>query len=74
MGVAIQSPMQKADVTCVDHGAIKDRGDYVIKRNKIFITNATLADFLIVLCVTNPDHPKSTKVSHHSCGDEPPRL
>jgi alkylation response protein AidB-like acyl-CoA dehydrogenase len=30
----------------------------VINGNKIFITNATLADFLIVLCVTHPDHPK----------------
>jgi len=58
MGVAITEPDAGSDVTSVTTQAIKDGGDYVINGNKIFITNATLADFLIVLCVTNPDHPK----------------
>jgi acyl-CoA dehydrogenase len=58
MGVAITEPDAGSDVTSVSTQAIKDGGDYVINGNKIFITNATLADFLIVLCVTNPDHPK----------------
>jgi len=58
MGVAITEPDAGSDVTAVTTEAIKDRGDYVINGNKIFITNATLADFLVVLCVTNPDHPK----------------
>jgi len=58
MGVAITEPDAGSDVTAVTTEAIKDRGDYVINGNKIFITNATLADFLIVLCVTHPDHPK----------------
>jgi alkylation response protein AidB-like acyl-CoA dehydrogenase len=58
MGVAITEPDAGSDVTSVATQAIKDGGDYVINGNKIFITNATLADFLIVLCVTNPDHPK----------------
>jgi alkylation response protein AidB-like acyl-CoA dehydrogenase len=30
----------------------------VVSGTKTFITNATIADFLIVLCITNPDHPK----------------
>ncbi len=58
MGVAITEPDAGSDVTSVTTEAIKDRGDYVINGNKIFITNATLADFLVVLCVTHPDHPK----------------
>jgi alkylation response protein AidB-like acyl-CoA dehydrogenase len=58
MGVAITEPDAGSDVTSVTTEAIKENGDYVINGNKIFITNATLADFLIVLCVTHPDHPK----------------
>jgi alkylation response protein AidB-like acyl-CoA dehydrogenase len=58
MGVAITEPDAGSDVTSVTTQAVKDGGDYVITGNKIFITNATIADFLIVLCVTNPDHSK----------------
>ena len=58
MGVAITEPDAGSDVTSVSTEAIKEKDEYVINGNKIFITNATLADFLIVLCVTNPDHPK----------------
>ncbi len=58
MGVAITEPDAGSDVTSVTTEATKDGGGYVVNGNKIFITNATLADFLIVLCVTNPDHPK----------------
>jgi len=45
-------------VTSVSTEANKDGGDYVINGTKMFITNATLADFLIVLCVTHPGNPK----------------
>jgi len=58
MGVAITEPDAGSDVTSVSTTAIKENGEYVVNGNKIFITNATLADFLIVLCVSNPDHPK----------------
>ena len=58
MGVAITEPDAGSDVTSVATAAIKENGEFVITGNKIFITNATLADFLIVLCVTNPDHTK----------------
>jgi len=58
MGVAITEPDAGSDVTSVTTEATKDGGGYVVNGNKIFITNATLADFLIVLCVTHPDHPK----------------
>ena len=58
MGVAITEPDAGSDVTSVSTEAIKKKDEFVINGNKIFITNATLADFLIVLCVTNPGHPK----------------
>ena len=58
MGVAVTEPDAGSDVTSVATTAVKERGDYIINGNKIFITNATSADFLIVLCVTNPEHPK----------------
>lgn len=58
MGVAITEADAGSDVVAVATSARKDGRDYVISGNKIFITNATLADFLIVLCVTDPNHPK----------------
>jgi alkylation response protein AidB-like acyl-CoA dehydrogenase len=58
MGVAITEPDAGSDVTSVSTQAIKDGGEYVVSGTKTFITNATIADFLIVLCITNPDHPK----------------
>jgi alkylation response protein AidB-like acyl-CoA dehydrogenase len=58
MGVAITEPDAGSDVASVATLAKKENGNYVINGNKIFITNCTLADFLAVLCVTNPDHPK----------------
>jgi alkylation response protein AidB-like acyl-CoA dehydrogenase len=58
MGVAVTEPDAGSDVTSVATAALKEGGDYIISGNKIFITNATSADFLIVLCVTHPDSPK----------------
>jgi alkylation response protein AidB-like acyl-CoA dehydrogenase len=58
IGVAITEPDAGSDVSSVSTVAAGDGEEYVINGNKIFITNCTLADFLIVLCVTNPDHPK----------------
>ncbi|MBN1104776.1 MAG: acyl-CoA/acyl-ACP dehydrogenase [Deltaproteobacteria bacterium] len=58
MGVAITEPDAGSDVSSVSTMAAREGEEYVINGNKIFITNCTLADFLIVLCVTNPDHPK----------------
>jgi alkylation response protein AidB-like acyl-CoA dehydrogenase len=58
MGVAVTEPNAGSDVTSVATTAVKEHNDYIINGTKIFITNATSADFLIVLCVSNPDHPK----------------
>lgn len=58
MGVAITEPDAGSDVSAISTEAAKDGDDYIINGSKVFITNCQSADFLIVLCVTNPDHPK----------------
>jgi acyl-CoA dehydrogenase len=55
MGVAVTEPDAGSDVASIATTAVKEGNDYVITGNKMFITNATVSDFLIVLCVTNPD-------------------
>jgi alkylation response protein AidB-like acyl-CoA dehydrogenase len=59
MGMAITEPDAGSDVASISTTAIKEADEYVINGNKIFITNATLADFLLTLCVTNPDSPNT---------------
>jgi alkylation response protein AidB-like acyl-CoA dehydrogenase len=58
MGMAITEPDAGSDVASITTTAEKDGDEYVITGNKMFITNATVADFLVVLCVTNPDASK----------------
>jgi alkylation response protein AidB-like acyl-CoA dehydrogenase len=38
-----------------------DGDEYVISGNKMFVSNANLADFLVVLCITDPENPRK----HH---------
>jgi alkylation response protein AidB-like acyl-CoA dehydrogenase len=61
MGVAVTEPDAGSDVASVTTTAVKDGDHYVITGNKMFISNATIGDFLIVLCVTNPE----ASVKHH---------
>ncbi|MFZ7111898.1 MAG: acyl-CoA dehydrogenase family protein [Desulfatiglandales bacterium] len=58
IGSAITEPDAGSDVASIRTRAVKEDGEYVISGNKIFISNCNVADFLIVLCVTNPDAPK----------------
>ncbi|MBN2125099.1 MAG: acyl-CoA/acyl-ACP dehydrogenase [Deltaproteobacteria bacterium] len=58
MGMAITEPDAGSDVSSVSTAAVSEGDEYVITGNKIFITNCTLADFIVVLCVTNPEGPK----------------
>jgi alkylation response protein AidB-like acyl-CoA dehydrogenase len=58
MGMAITEPDAGSDVSSVSTTAAKDNEEYVVSGTKVFITNCSLADFLVVLCVTDPDHPK----------------
>ncbi|HUL31185.1 MAG TPA: acyl-CoA dehydrogenase family protein [Thermodesulfobacteriota bacterium] len=57
-GAAITEPDAGSDVSSVRTAATLDGNDYVINGTKTFITGGTLADYLLVLCVTEP-HAKS---------------
>ncbi|RLA79399.1 MAG: acyl-CoA dehydrogenase [Deltaproteobacteria bacterium] len=58
MGVAITEPDAGSDVASISTRAELRGDEYIINGSKIFITNATVADFLVVACVTNPDAPR----------------
>jgi alkylation response protein AidB-like acyl-CoA dehydrogenase len=58
MGVAVTEPDAGSDITAVSTTAEKENGHFTVNGSKVFITNCTKADFLIVLCVTDPDNPK----------------
>jgi len=53
-GAAITEPDAGSDVSSVRTIAILDGNEYVINGNKLFITNGTIANFIQVLCVTDP--------------------
>jgi len=55
MGLGCTEPDAGSDLTSVSTTAAKENGEYVINGSKIFITNGTIADYLVVFCVTNPD-------------------
>lgn len=58
MGMAITEPDAGSDVASIRTEAVKEKGEYVINGNKIFITNCNVADFIVVLCATNPNASK----------------
>lgn len=55
---AYTEPYAGTDVAGTRTKAVKDGNDYVINGSKIFITNGTLCDFYVTLCVTNPEAEK----------------
>ena len=57
MGMAITEPVAGSDVTAVSTKVVKEGDEYIINGGKVFITNCKSADFLVALCVTNPDNP-----------------
>ena len=58
MGTAITEPDAGSDVTAAITSAVKDGDEYIINGSKMFVTNGTIADYLLVFCLTNPDNPK----------------
>ncbi len=51
-------PGAGSDVAGIKTKAVKDGGEWVINGQKMFITNGTIADWGIILAVTDPDEPK----------------
>jgi len=55
---SMTEPGAGADPTLLTTSAVRDGGEWVINGHKWFTSNASIADFLIVMAVTNPDvHP-----------------
>jgi alkylation response protein AidB-like acyl-CoA dehydrogenase len=54
-GAAISEPHAGSDVSSISTSAEKDGDEWVINGNKMWITNGTVADFVVALCQTDPD-------------------
>jgi len=61
MGMAITEPDAGSDVGSVSTLARRVKKGYVINGSKIFITNGNIADFIIIVCVTNENEVVKTK-------------
>jgi len=61
MGCAITEPNAGSDIFGVKTRAVKTADGYVINGAKQFITNGSLAHFLLVFCLTNPEAQKPTQ-------------
>ncbi len=57
MATAVTEPDAGSDVTCAKTTAVRDGEEYVINGSKMFITNGTLADYILVFCKTHPGEP-----------------
>ncbi len=55
---AFTEPDAGTDVAAVRTRAVQDGDQFVINGSKMFITNGTICDFMVALCVTDPDAPK----------------
>ncbi len=64
MGCAITEPDAGCDVTGAITTAEKRDGEWVINGTKMFATNGTIADFMLVFCQTDPDN--SSRHRRHS--------
>jgi alkylation response protein AidB-like acyl-CoA dehydrogenase len=58
MGCAITEPNAGSDIFGVRTRAVMTADGYVINGSKQFITNGSIADYLLVFCLTNPDAQK----------------
>jgi len=54
MGAAITEPDAGSDIFGVMTSAVNEGDTYVLNGTKMFITNGSIADYLVVYCLTNP--------------------
>ncbi|MFC1868559.1 acyl-CoA dehydrogenase family protein [Thermodesulfobacteriota bacterium] len=55
MGTAVTEPDAGSDIFGIRTTAKKDGDEYVINGTKMFVTSGTIADYIAVFCVTNPE-------------------
>ncbi len=53
--IAVTEPNHGSDIRCLDTRAVRKGDEYVLNGNKIFITNADIADFYTVFAQTEPE-------------------
>jgi alkylation response protein AidB-like acyl-CoA dehydrogenase len=61
MGFAITEPEAGSDTASAVTSAVKEGEEYVINGNKVMITNGTVADYLLVYCLTYPEQTSRSK-------------
>jgi alkylation response protein AidB-like acyl-CoA dehydrogenase len=61
MGTAVTEPDAGSDVTGAVTTAVRAGGEYIINGSKTFITNGSIANYLLVFCLTAPDNPDRHK-------------
>jgi alkylation response protein AidB-like acyl-CoA dehydrogenase len=61
MGFSITEPEAGSDTASATTRAERVGEEYVINGNKVMITNGTLANFLLVYCLTHPDATSKSK-------------
>jgi alkylation response protein AidB-like acyl-CoA dehydrogenase len=61
MGMAITEPDVGSDTASITTTARRVKDHYVINGNKMFITNGSIADFIVVLCLTNENEKVKSK-------------
>jgi len=57
IATAITEPDAGSDTASASTPAVKEGDEWVINGTKMFITNGTLADWVVVFVLTNPEHP-----------------
>ena len=55
MGTAVSEPDVGSDVSAVSTRAERDGNEWVIDGTKMWITNGSVGDYFVVLCVTDPE-------------------
>jgi len=61
MGTAITEPDAGSDITAILTNARRDGNEYVINGTKQFITNGSIANYLLVFCLTHPGNESRLK-------------
>jgi alkylation response protein AidB-like acyl-CoA dehydrogenase len=64
MGISITEPETGSDTSSATTTAKRIGDEYVINGNKVMITNGTIANFILVFCLTHPEI--SSKSKRHS--------
>ena len=69
MAIAYSEPESGSDAAGIRTRAVRDGDGYRITGQKIYITNAHVADYIIVSVKTAPDAGRRAPLAHH-CGYE----